>query len=80
MWCKVTIFGGVVACVRQLFCYNNGSCIHHLDRDDHRTASERLMYIRKRVVDNDRHNVNVLFENRRRVHLKRRPSRQKPAR
>ena len=30
----------------------------------------------KRVVDDDRHDVNVFFEDRWRVHLKRRPSRQ----
>ena len=33
-------------------------------------------HIRKRVVDDDRHDVNVFFEDRWRVHLKRRPSRQ----
>lgn len=33
-------------------------------------------HIRKRVVNHDRHDVNVFFEDRRRVHLKRRPSRQ----
>ena len=37
-------------------------------------ASQR--HIRKRVVDYDRHDVNVFFEDRWRVHLKRRPSRQ----
>ena len=61
--------------------------LKHLARGERLVVLDELQYvewhivvasprhIRKRVVDDDRHDVNVFFEDRWRVHLKRRPSR-----